>query len=90
MLDVRDLTAGYGGPAVIDGVQFHLAKGEVLGILGRNGAGKSALVKAVMGLLPRISGDVRFRDRQLMGLPTHRIARAGVGLVPQGRWIFPA
>ncbi|ABM34362.1 ABC transporter ATP-binding protein [Paracidovorax citrulli] len=89
MLDVRDLTAGYGGPAVIDGVQFHLAKGEVLGILGRNGAGKSALVKAVMGLLPRISGDVRFRDRQLMGLPTHRIARAGVGLVPQGRWIFP-
>ncbi len=89
MLEVRDLCAGYGGAQVLDRVQFHLLKGEVLGILGRNGAGKSTLVKAVMGMLPQTCGSIEFRSQQLLGLPTYRIGRAGVSLVPQGRWIFP-
>ncbi len=89
MLDVRELCAGYGGAQVLDRVHFHLAKGEVLGILGRNGAGKSTLVKAVMGMLPETRGSIEFRGQQLLGLPTYRIGRIGVSLVPQGRWIFP-
>ena len=89
MLDIRELNACYGGAQVLDKVQFHLAKGEVLGILGRNGAGKSTLVKAVMGMLPHVSGSIEFRGQQLLGLPTYRIGRIGVSLVPQGRWIFP-
>lgn len=89
MLEVRDLSAGYGGAQVLDQVQFQLSKGEVLGILGRNGAGKSTLVKAVMGMLPQASGSIEFRGQQLLGLPTYQIGRIGVTLVPQGRWIFP-
>lgn len=89
MLDVRDLSAGYGGEPVLDRLHFHLVKGEVLGILGRNGAGKSTLVKAVMGFLPKATGSIEFRGKELLGLHTYQIGRAGVGLVPQGRWIFP-
>lgn len=89
MLDVRDLSAGYGGAQVLDRVSFHLTKGEVMGILGRNGAGKSTLVKAVMGMLPHTTGSIEFRGQELRGLPTYRISRMGVSLVPQGRWIFP-
>ncbi|WP_284618549.1 ABC transporter ATP-binding protein [Aquabacterium humicola] len=89
MLTVRNLVTGYGGAPVLHGIDLHLARGEVLGLLGRNGAGKSTFVKAIMGLLPHASGHVEFRGEPLLGLPTHRVARAGIGIVPQGRWIFP-
>ncbi len=89
MLELRRLEAGYGGQAVLTNVTLTLAKGEVLGVLGRNGAGKSTLVKAIVGLTPQVGGEVWFRDLEMCGRSTHEIARSGVALVPQGRWIFP-
>ncbi len=89
MLHIDHLSGGYGDVPVLHQVALDLARNEVVGVLGCNGAGKSTLVKAVMGLLPQISGDIRFLDEPLARLRTHEIARRGIGLVPQGRWIFP-
>lgn len=89
MLLIENLCAGYGDLDVIRHISLDVLPNEVVGVLGCNGAGKSTLVKAIMGLLPRASGTVRFLGRPVTGLRTHEIARRGIGLVPQGRWIFP-
>ncbi len=89
MLDIANLRGGYGLGPVLDGLDLDLPAGAVVSVVGRNGSGKSTLIKAIMGLLPVITGTVRFEDRDLLGLPTHRIARMGVAYVPQGRGIFP-
>ena len=89
MLRIENLCAGYGDVDVIHQLSLDVLPNEVVGVLGCNGAGKSTLVKAIMGLLPRASGAVRFLEQPLNGLRTHEIARRGIGLVPQGRWIFP-
>ncbi len=89
MLHIEQLSGGYGGPAVLQGLGVDLARGEVLGILGRNGSGKSTFIKAIIGLLPQLSGTIELEGTPLVGLPTHRIARLGVAYVPQGRGIFP-
>jgi branched-chain amino acid transport system ATP-binding protein len=89
VLSINRLVAGYGLVPVIRGLDLALGRGEVLAVLGRNGAGKSTLGKAVLGLLPHSSGSIKLEQRELLGLPPHKIARSGVGYVPQGRAIFP-
>ncbi|MDN8068951.1 MULTISPECIES: ABC transporter ATP-binding protein [Burkholderia cepacia complex] len=89
MLHIENLCAGYGDIDVIHNLALDVMPNEVVGVLGCNGAGKTTLVKAIMGLLPRMGGQVAFLGQPLTGLRTHEIARRGIGLVPQGRWIFP-
>jgi branched-chain amino acid transport system ATP-binding protein len=87
--EIRGLRAGYREGTVLHGVDLALARGQILALLGRNGAGKSTLVMTVMGLLRSTSGTVHLGGNDLTGRRTHEIARAGVGLVPQGRRIWP-
>ena len=90
MLSVRGLHAGYGESSVLQGVDLDVSAGEVTALLGRNGMGKTTLLKTVMGLLPARSGSIRFGDIEIEHWPTHRIALAGLAYVPQGREIFGA
>jgi branched-chain amino acid transport system ATP-binding protein len=89
MLTVSNLQAGYGAAQVLFDVSLGIAAGEVVTLLGRNGMGKTTTVKAIMGLLPPSGGSVRFGTTALLGLPPYRIAQCGIGLVPEGRQIFP-
>jgi branched-chain amino acid transport system ATP-binding protein len=70
-------------------VSLRLEAGEAVALLGRNGAGKTTAIRGIMGFTPPRAGSIRFEDRELTGLPSHKIARFGVGLVPQGRRVFP-
>jgi branched-chain amino acid transport system ATP-binding protein len=88
MLEVRDLSAGYGRARVLFDVALHAAKGEVVALLGRNGAGKSTTLKAIMGLLPARTGEVSFDARRIERCEPHEIARLGLGYVPEDRRIF--
>jgi branched-chain amino acid transport system ATP-binding protein len=90
MLDVRDLTAGYATGTVLRGVSLTVAAGELLALLGRNGMGKTTLLRAVCGLRPPalIGGSVRVAGEEVTGLPAYQVARRGVSLVPQGRRVF--
>ncbi|MGI5244165.1 ABC transporter ATP-binding protein [Dactylosporangium sp. CA-139066] len=87
-LTVQGLQAGYGGGTVLHGVDLTVPQGTALAVLGRNGAGKTTLVHAVCGLLRPRSGTVTLDGEELAGRPAHRVARAGVALVPQGRRVF--
>ncbi|GAA0744915.1 ATP-binding cassette domain-containing protein [Dactylosporangium roseum] len=87
-LTVAGLQAGYGGGTVLHGADLTVPQGTALAVLGRNGAGKTTLVHAIAGLLRPKAGSVRLDDVELAGRPAHRVARAGVGLVPQGRRVF--
>ncbi|HET7502945.1 MAG TPA: ABC transporter ATP-binding protein, partial [Kofleriaceae bacterium] len=89
-LDVDQLRAGYREGTVLHGVDLALERGRILGLLGRNGMGKTTLVMTVMGLLRPSGGTVRLDGRDLTGARPDEIARAGVGLVPQGRRIWPS
>jgi len=88
MLSLAGLTAHYGLAQVLFGIDLALEKGEVLVLLGRNGAGKSTTMKAVMGLLPPSGGAVSFDGARIDGMPSHRIARLGLGYVPEDRRVF--
>ena len=87
LLEVRDLQAGYGRARILFDVSLELAAGEVVMLAGRNGAGKSTTLKAIMGLVER-SGDVRCSGRRIDGLEPFEIARLGVGYVPEDRRVF--
>jgi len=88
VLEVEGLRAGYGPAEILFGVSLRLARGEVAALMGRNGAGKSTTLKAIMGLVPPRAGRVRFAGRDIAGLATFRIARLGLGYVPEDRRIF--
>ena len=88
MLNVANLQAYYGKSHVLHGVDLAVGPGEIVGLLGRNGAGRSTTAKAIMGLVDR-TGRIAFKGRDIAGLPTYRIARAGIGYVPESRDIFP-
>ncbi|MBA2575661.1 MAG: ABC transporter ATP-binding protein [Euzebyaceae bacterium] len=90
MLEVRGLSAHYGVIHALQGVDLDVGGEQVVALFGRNGVGKTTLVSAVMGMLRPTSGSVRFDGRELAGAPPHVIARAGIGLVPQGRRVFAA
>ncbi len=89
MLTVRGLSAGYGAARVLFGVDLDVGKSEVVALLGRNGMGKTTTVRAITGLLPPTAGEIVFDGLRLDGLPPHKAAQAGIGLVPEGRQIFP-
>ena len=89
MLELEKISCRYGKVEVLHQVSLHLKQGEILGLLGRNGAGKTTLLKCLMGLLPLVSGRIVLNDEQLSGKPAHEIPKMGIGLVPQGRRLFP-
>src|SRR5246127_2061655 len=89
MLSVAHLQAGYGPAQVLFDVSFAVGAGEVVTLIGRNGMGKTTTILAVMGLLTPTGGTVTFQGGALTGLPPYRIAQAGLGLVPEGRQVFP-
>jgi branched-chain amino acid transport system ATP-binding protein len=89
LLEVADLHAGYGASTVLFGVSLEIGTGEVLALLGRNGMGKTTTVRAIMGLLRPTRGTIRLAGRPQEGRASYRIARSGIGLVPEGRQVFP-
>lgn len=90
MLSVRDLQAGYGQARVLFGLSFEARAGEVVSLIGRNGMGKTTTVRAIMGLNRPSGGEIAFGGRSLAGLAPNAIARLGIGLVPEGRRVFPS
>lgn len=88
MLRCTELNTFYGPAHVLFDVSFDIAEGRVLSLLGRNGVGKSTLLKTIIGITPASSGAIEFDGRDLRGQPTHRIAQAGIGYVPEERRIF--
>ena len=90
MLNVAGLEAGYGQSRVLFGISFEAKAGEVVSLIGRNGMGKTTTVRAIMGLLKPKGGSLSFEGRDIAGKPPNVIARLGLGLVPEGRRIFPS
>jgi branched-chain amino acid transport system ATP-binding protein len=89
MLEVRDLQTAYGRSQVLFGIDLKIGKAEVVSLLGRNGMGKTTTVRSIMGITRPRAGSIAFENRNLTGLPSYRIAQAGLGLVPEGRQVFP-
>jgi branched-chain amino acid transport system ATP-binding protein len=89
MLRLEGLEAAYGVSQVLFDITLEVDAGQLVTLLGRNGMGKTTTVRAVMGILPLRSGRVSFEGRPLHGLPSYRVAQAGLGLVPEGRQVFP-
>ncbi len=89
LLAVEDLHAHYGKSHILHGVSLGVEAGEIVCLLGRNGVGKSTTLKSIMGLVPPSSGAVSFKGAGIAGLPPYRVARLGVGYVPEERRIFP-
>jgi branched-chain amino acid transport system ATP-binding protein len=88
MLQVTDLHAYYGKSHILQGVSFHIAEGEIVSLLGRNGVGRSTTCKAIMGEVPPV-GSIRLRGQEIAGLKPHQVAHLGIGYVPENRDIFP-
>jgi branched-chain amino acid transport system ATP-binding protein len=89
LLSVSGLEAGYDGSQVLFGVDLDIGSGEVVSLMGRNGMGKTTFVHAVMGLLRATAGRIVFQGASIAAEPPFRVAQAGIGLVPEGRQIFP-
>ncbi|XUY29287.1 ABC transporter ATP-binding protein [Agrobacterium sp. rho-8.1] len=89
LLNTVGLWSGYGGKPVLQGVDIQVREGEIVAVIGRNGVGKSTLMKSLIGLLPRDKGSVIFRGQQIDTVPAYKRARLGIGYVPQGRDVFP-
>ncbi len=88
MLEVRDLHAYYGKSHILQGVNFTVGNGEIVGLLGRNGVGRTTTIKAIIGEVPP-QGSIAFKGREIVGMKSHEIARLGLGHVPENRDIFP-
>ncbi len=89
MLEVKDIQAAYGPSQVLFGVSLRVDEGEVVSMMGRNGMGKTTTIRCIMGAVRIRSGSIRFKDQETSGFPDYRIAKLGLGLVPEGRQIFP-
>jgi len=89
VLELHEIETRYGASQVLFGVSLDIRAGEVVTLLGRNGVGKTTTVHSIVGLTPPSAGRIVFEGRSLVGLPPYRIAQAGIGLVPEGRQIFP-
>jgi branched-chain amino acid transport system ATP-binding protein len=89
LLEVSGIEASYGLSRVLFGVSLAVAAGEMVSLMGRNGMGKSTTVRAIMGLTPASTGSIRFGGEDIRKLPAYRVAKLGIGLVPEGRQVFP-
>src|SRR6185436_11524408 len=89
MLEVRDLQTSYGRSQVLFGVSLEIGPAQVVSLLGRNGMGKTTTVRSIMGITRPKAGTIAFEKKPLNGLPSYRVAQAGLGLVPEGRQVFP-
>jgi branched-chain amino acid transport system ATP-binding protein len=89
MLTIDSLETAYGASQVLFGVSLAVQAGEVVTLLGRNGMGKTTTVRSIMGLVPLRAGEIRFEGQPIHGLPPYLVAKAGLGLVPEGRQVFP-
>lgn len=87
-LTITGLSAGYGRYAVLHGVDLHVGRGEALGLVGPNGAGKTTVMRSIMGMIRHRSGAIRVGETDVIGMPTHRIARGHAALAPEGRRLF--
>ena len=89
LLDIRALRASYGLSEVLFGLSLDVMQGEVVTLLGRNGMGKTTTIRSITGLLRPVKGEILFKRERIDALPSHKIAHLGIGLVPEGRHIFP-
>lgn len=89
LLDVDRIESFYGASQVLFGMSFQVIEGQFVTLLGRNGMGKSTTIKSIVGLMAPTQGSIRFADQEIGGAPSYKVARAGIGLVPEGRQIFP-
>ena len=89
MLEVRGLETAYGDSQVLFGMDLTVGAGEVATLLGRNGMGKTTTVRSILGIMAPHGGEISFDGRRIDGLPSYKVAQAGIGLVPEGRQIFP-
>ena len=89
MLEVRDLETAYGASQVLFGMTFRVDAGEVVSLMGRNGMGKTTTIRSIMGLVPTKAGSIVFEGEEVRGHASYRIGQLGLGLVPEGRQVFP-
>ncbi|WP_300327595.1 ABC transporter ATP-binding protein [Accumulibacter sp.] len=89
MLEVNGLRVSYGGIQAVRGISFHVDEGEMVALIGANGAGKSSTLRALARLVNPVGGNVRYRGKELLSLPAHQLVAEGIALVPEGRGIFP-
>jgi branched-chain amino acid transport system ATP-binding protein len=89
LLELRDIETSYGLSRVLFGMSLTVGSGEMVSLLGRNGMGKTTTVRSIMGLTPASAGSIRFAGREISRLPSYRVAKLGIGLVPEGRQVFP-
>ena len=89
LLNVENLETSYGQSQVLFGVSLAIGRAQVATLLGRNGMGKTTTVRSIMGIIPSKAGRIAFDGQPVVGLPSYKIAQAGIGLVPEGRQIFP-
>ena len=90
ILKIHDIHTYYGESYVLQGISFDVEKGSIVGILGRNGMGKTTLIRSIIGFTPPRRGEIFFKDVDITRMPSHNIVRMSLGLVPQGRRIFPS
>ena len=90
MLELREINTYYGKSHVLFDISFQMGQGEMVGLLGRNGVGKTTTLRTIMGLTPAASGSIRYKGIEMGSKKTHQIAHAGIGFVPEERWIFPS
>ena len=89
LLEVAGIETSYGLSRVLFGISLAVAAGEMVSLMGRNGMGKTTTVRSIMGLTPSAAGSIRFAGGEIRALPAYRIAKLGLGLVPEGRQVFP-
>lgn len=90
LLELVDVYTYYGESLILEGISMGVEKGSVVALLGRNGMGKTTTANSIIGYTPPRNGEIYFNNEKISGLPPHKIARKGIGLVPQGRFIFPS
>ncbi|HPV06053.1 MAG TPA: ATP-binding cassette domain-containing protein, partial [Aggregatilineales bacterium] len=88
MLQVKDLHVMYGGIRALDGISLNVHEGQIVALLGANGAGKSSTLRAITGIVKARQGSIRFKGEELIGLKPHQIVRRGIAMVPEGRRVF--
>ncbi len=89
LLELANVRAGYGAVQVLHGISLQVAEGEAVALIGRNGMGKTTTINTILGICPPTAGTIGFAGARIDAMPSHRIARLGVGLIPEGRRIFP-